>query len=169
MLLGNAGAITRVDEKQAVAKAERRAPEQRDKRVANPRAKAAIDDRARDQEREHDQEDRPVRKPGVRLLGLDDATEDRGGNRQHRSRKNRQRVDDDGDDGGGEDREEPPRVDGQSVRRRSDPDTGGNEDDRNRRCHSTHEQPMSAWRLPEPGQSPRRNVSARQRWNSGIP
>ena len=71
-------------------------------------AEPALDDGARDEEGDDDQQDGAVGEPRVRLLGRQRAREHGGGDRQQRRRENGKRADDDGHDGRGEEREQMP-------------------------------------------------------------
>ena len=114
-----------VHEEDAVRQSQRRSAEAADEQMADPRAETALHDRSRHQKGQHDEENRAVGKPGIRLRRREQAGQHRGGNGKDGRRQNRQGVGHDEDDGAGEDGEEPPRLNRQPLRRRREPHRRG--------------------------------------------
>ena len=87
-----------VEQEDRIGQPERRSAEPADDPVPAARAEAALDHGAGDEKRDDDEQDRAVGEAGVGLLGLEQAGEDGGRNREHRRRQDRQRADDDRED-----------------------------------------------------------------------
>ena len=122
VLLGKAGAITRVDQEQAVREPERGTAEGLHDGVADPLAETALDHRPGDQERGDDEHDGAVGESGPRCRGRDDASEDGDGNRKQGCGQDRQGPGHDREDRRGKQREEVPRRGGEAVGDRREPE-----------------------------------------------
>ena len=88
VLLGKAGAMTRVDEKDAVAETERRAAEEAHHEVSEAPAEAALHDGSRHEKRDDDEKDRSVGEARVGFRWLERSGEDRGSESEDRGGQN---------------------------------------------------------------------------------